>query len=92
MSDIEKFRPWIETRLNSNIKPKHKLLSRQLHSHSEPTLTIHTAGQDIVWDIPIREAAMDDHLLSEMDEDDQNLIRWLYVNDFDIEKYNYKKN
>ena len=88
--DLIRYRPWIETRKNPNIHPKHKLLSRQLHRNGEPTLTIHTAGQDIVWEIPIRTAATDQELLNEMEESDRELIKWVYNNDSDVERYHYK--
>ncbi len=88
-SDLEKYRPWIETRMDLNSKPKHKLLSRQLHLNSEPTLTIHTAGQQVVWEISIREAAKDKAMLDEMDQPDRDLVNWIYENDFDVDQYHY---
>ena len=90
IGDLENYRPWIETRFDPNILPKHKILSRQLHEHNEPTLTIHTAGQNIVWEIPIREVAFDHELLRNMDESDRSLVRWIYENDCIVENYNYK--
>lgn len=88
--DSENYRPWIETRFDPNTKPKHKVLSRQLHLHDEPTLTIHTAGQNIVWELSIREAAHDQELLAGMDESDRYLVRWIYENDYIVANYNYQ--
>lgn len=89
------FGPWIMTRLDKNCQPKYKLLSRQLHLDKGPTLTIHTAGQHVVWEISIQDAATDNELLKDlldnMDEMDVKAIQWVFQNDFDIENYNYKK-
>jgi hypothetical protein len=90
-NDLEKYRPWIETRLDANVQPKHKLLSRQLHLKSEPTLTIHTAGQNVVWELPIREAVKDNNLLENMDQSDRALVKWIVENDLDVDQYCYKK-
>lgn len=90
-NDIEQYRPWIETRTDPKTKSKNKLLSRQLHLNGEPTLTIHTAGQNVVWELPIREAAHDTILLEDMDENDRKLVRWIYENDLDVDQYHYKK-
>ncbi len=88
--NLESYNPLIEKRIDSNTLPRHKILSRQLHWQDEPTLTIHTAGQTIVWEISIREAANDQALLNDMDESDRALICWIYENDCTIENYNYK--
>ena len=90
--DLARYRPWIETRLDPAAFPQHKLLSRQLHLDDEPTLTIHTAGQEKVWEISIRSAAKDRRLLAGMDESDRALVQWIYEHDLDVERYNYQEN
>lgn len=90
-SDQSKYRPWIETRLEKNTYPKYKILSRQLHLDTTPTLTIHTAGQRVVWEISIQEAALDPNLLAGMDLSDQELVKWIYENDYDVDRYFYNK-
>lgn len=84
------FSDWLNSRLDPDAKPKHKLVSRSLCLSKGPTLTIHTAGQPVLWQIPIRVAANDIALLQEMDEEDADLIRWVFKHDFTVQNYHYE--
>lgn len=90
-NDVETFKPMIMTRLDPNVEPKYKVLSRQLHADEEPTLTMHTAGDRVLWEISIREAAQDKELLAGMCESDKKIVTWVYENDLDVDNYHYKK-
>ncbi|MCX7116875.1 MAG: hypothetical protein NTW94_03035 [Legionellales bacterium] len=74
--------PWIRQRLNKNTLPTHVILSQQLHLETEPTLTLHTAGQLFLWEITLRDAAINHAILDGMTEEDRQLVKWLYENDY----------
>ena len=73
--------PWIRQRLNKNTVPTHVILSRQIHQVTEPTLTLHTAGQLFLWEISLSEAAINPTILDGMAEGDRQLVKWLFDND-----------
>ena len=79
----------LESRLDPSAKPLHKVVSRQICFHSEPTVTLHTSGQNVLWSVPIQDLVKNDHLLSDMDPEEAKLIKWVFEHDFDVSNYHY---
>lgn len=93
---IEKY-PYLKGRENSQAKPMHKIVVRMLDRHincalngkpgikpdrkEELTVALHTAGQDVLWTLPIISALEDERLLSEMDPKEVDQLRFVYSYD-----------
>lgn len=90
-SKEDPFSEWLQKRMNPNAKPKHKLVSRKLCLNRGPMLIFHTAGQPVLWQIPIRVVANDPELLQELEleKEDADVIRWVFEHDFTVQNYHY---
>jgi hypothetical protein len=97
---IEKY-PYLKGREDPLAHPKHKIVVRMLDRHinadlngkpgikpdrkEELTVTVHTAGQDVLWTLPIISALEDELLLKEMDPKEAAQLQFVYSFDNGLE-------
>ena len=89
--------PYLVGRENPHSSLTHKIVVRMLDRHlisaingkpgvkpdrkEELTVTFHTAGQDVLWTIPIISVLEDQKILSAMDSKEVNQLRFVYTYD-----------
>lgn len=89
--------PYLYGRENPVAFPRHKVIVRMLDRHLHQTLhgklgvkpnrkedlmvTLHTAGQDVLWTVPVISILEDEQILAGMDKKEIDQLRFVYTYD-----------
>lgn len=69
--------PWVQGRSNKNTKPKYKIVSRSMSKTYNSIVMLHKAGDKYVKNYYMAELIQNDEIISQMDENDINLLKWV---------------